>query len=518
MPRRCRTNIADSPSFESSGCDRRETGSTRAAEPEAGGANLSSQAGPAAWGPWLDRRDLLRIGSLSIAASALPTMLSSVAPTTAAEQRGRSKAQSVIFLWMAGGVTHIDSFDPKPNAPIEVRGTLETISTSLPGVQFCETIPELAKVADRLAVLRSFSHDSDDHLLSQVYTLSGRKVDRNRLFTEPNIGSMVSFLQGSRGSLPPYIAVPGITRPGPPPHNFFLPGWLGSHHSPYCLGGVPEQPDFTANPQLDDPPAQYEEDLVPKSLALDAALTRQRLDGRVQLRDQLDGALRTLENDQTLASVEAKYQKALRLLGTPAIRQAFELSEESAATRELYGRTKIGGRCLMARRLVEAGAQFVMVDYGYDPDYGNVWDNHNAPSQNHPPIQQMVKRGYHLAGMDRAFAALVGDLEQRGLLDSTLVVFITEFGRTPKINARGGRDHWGRCGSLFFAGGGTKAGQVIGESDATASRPITTPYSPSDVTATIYSALGIDHTGFVQDIFDRPRPILEDGRVIPEII
>jgi uncharacterized protein (DUF1501 family) len=171
----------------------------------------------------------------------------------------------------------------------------------------------------------------------------------------------------------------------------------------------------------------------------------------------------------------------------------------------------------MARRLVEAGARFVMVDYGYDPDYGNVWDNHNAEGQNHPPIQQMCRRGYHLAGMDKAFAALITDLKDRGLLDTTLVVFLTEFGRTPKINPRGGRDHWGACGSLFFTGGGTRVGQVIGASDNHAARPTTHPYSPADVAATIYACLGVKHTGFVYDIEHRPRAILEHGEPIPEL-
>jgi hypothetical protein len=242
-----------------------------------------------------------------------------------------------------------------------------------------------------------------------------------------------------------------------------------------------------------------------------------RLERRARLRDQFDQALRSLDKDQQLAGLEGKYQGALRMLMTPRIRSAFDLADEKPRIRETYGRTKLGGRCLMARRLVEAGARFVMVDYGYDPDYGNIWDNHNAVSQNHPPIQQMVKRGYHLAGMDRAFAALVDDLDDRGLLDSTLVVFVTEFGRTPKINPRGGRDHWGAAGSLFFTGGGVRTGQVIGKTDSQAASPTTRPYTPGDVTATIYTALGIDHRGWVDDIQGRPRQILEHGRAIPDL-
>jgi hypothetical protein len=419
---------------------------------------------------------------------------------------------------MAGGVTHIDSFDPKPQAPVEVRGTLSDIATNMPGVRFCETLPQLSRIADQLAVVRSFSHASNDHLVSQVSTLSGRRVNRTQLYSEPNIGSFFSHLHGPRNGLPGYIAVPGITRPGPPPYNFFVGGWLGSPHRPYALGGLPEEPDFTVGEKLDDPPAEVDEDLTPKSLTLTPEVPLQRLTRRLALRDQLDHALKRLEQLDDLAGLQTKHRDAARLLTTSDVRASFDLAAEDDRTRDLYGRTKIGGRCLMARRLVEAGARFVMVDYGYDPDYGNVWDNHNAVSQNHPPIQQMVKRGYHLAGMDRAFAALITDLRDRGLLESTLVVFLTEFGRTPQINARGGRDHWGQAGAIFFAGGGTTPGQVIGATDAHAAEPTTRPYSPSDLAATIYAACGIDHHQYVHDIQDRPRLILDEGEPIPEVI
>lgn len=458
------------------------------------------------------RRDVLRVGALSIAASAVPAELAAAATT------GKGKATSVIYLWMAGGVTHIDSFDPKPQAPVEIRGTLEDIATTLPGVRFCETLPNLAKIAEQLAVLRNYSHDSDDHLLSQVFTLSGRKVDATKLFTEPNIGSIVSHLQGPRGGLPGYIAVPGITRPGPPPHNLFVGGWLGSRYVPYALGGLPEQPDFAVGEKLFDPPAKVDEDLTPKSITLPNEVPVARLNSRVELRQNFDRALHTLEKLDALSGTDGQFDNALRMLSKPSIRSAFEVSQEPTAVRERFGRTKIGGRCLMARRLVEAGARFVMVDYGYDPDYGNIWDNHNAPVQNHPPIQQMVKRGYHLAGMDQAFAALISDLRERGLLDTTMVVFLTEFGRTPRINSNGGRDHWGKAGSLFFTGGGTKIGQVIGATDDHASRPTTHSYTPADVAATLYAALGIDHRKVIYDFQGRPRLILDDGQPIPEIL
>ena len=460
----------------------------------------------------LNRRDVLRVGSISIAASTLPSAFAQHAPASS-----RAKAKSVIYLWMGGGVTHIDSFDPKPHAPEEIRGTLSDIATSLSGVRFSEVMPNLAKIAHQLAVIRSFSHDSDDHLLSQVYTLSGRKVDRNGLFSEPNIGSLVAHLLGPRNGLPGYIAVPGITRPGPPPHDLFVGGWLGGQYKPYCLGGLPNPADFTVGEKLADPPPEATEDLRPRSLQLSPEVSLARLNRRANLRSSFDTALIKLESLDALTAAEGQYENAMRLLNSPQIRDAFDLSREDEKIRDAYRITKIGGRCLMARRLVEAGARFVMVDYGYDPDYGNLWDNHAVESQQQPHISEMCRRGYHLAGMDRAFAALINDLDDRKLLDSTLVAFLTEFGRTPRINKNGGRDHWGNAGSIFFTGGGTKVGQVIGQTDKHASSPVTHRYSPADVAATIYAALGIDSRQFVNDFQGRPRPVLDDGLPIAEL-
>lgn len=462
------------------------------------------------------RRDVLRVGSISISGGLLPAagIRNAVASRSGTPGDHPGRAQSVIFLWMGGGVTHIDSLDPKPEAPEEIRGTLRSIDTSLPGVQFCETCPNLARIATDLAVVRSFSHDSNDHLLSQVYTLSGRKVTRAQLFTEPNIGSFVSHLYGTRNGLPGYIAVPGITRPGPPPHNLFVGGWLGAQYAPFALGGQPEQPDFTVGEKDADPSPICDEDLKPRVLAMPGGVSVRRVDRRAGLREELELAVRESDSADALSALEGHYSNALRLLTSEGIRSAFDIGRESDNTRDAYGRTKIGGRCLMARRLVEAGARFVMVDYGYDPDYGNLWDNHNAPSQNFPHISETCKRGYHVAGMDRAFASLITDLKDRGLLESTLVVFLTEFGRTPKINANGGRDHWGACGSVFFTGAGTQTGQVIGASDQHAAYPTTRSYGPADLAASIYAAMGIDPDSRVLDLQNRPVPVLDHGACI----
>lgn len=462
---------------------------------------------PQAW----NRRQLLQVGTLTVAGSPM-------ALATAAQGGAAAKAQSVIVLMMMGGVTHIDSLDPKPDAPEEIRGTLAPIATRLPGVQFTEVMPRLASIADRLCVLRSYSHKSDDHFLSQAHALSGRVVTLAQIKTEPNVGSIVAQVQGPRANLPGYIAVPGHARPGPPPTKLFTGGWLGGAYDPFAVGGEPEIPDFTATPKLEDPSPQIEEQWLPPELRQLPELNVDRLTRRAQLRELLEQHLRSAEQREGYIAMDGHYRSAFELLASQRIRAAFDTTQEPSQLREVYGRTKIGGRCLLARRLVEAGARFVMVDYGYDHDYGNLWDNHNVPAQKFPHICEMAKRGYHLAGIDRAFAALVEDLEARGLLDSTLVVFHTEFGRTPKINKYGGRDHWGACGSLFFAGGGTQGGQVIGATDTHAAFPTTRGFTPSDVAATIYRALGIDYEQRIYDAQRRPHFILPDGDPIPGVL
>lgn len=460
----------------------------------------------------LSRRDALKVGSITVASSLLAASGIDAATSIGKEHPGRAK--SVVYLWMGGGVTHIDSLDPKPEAPEEIRGTLSAIDTALPGVYFSQTCPNLARIADDLAVVRSFSHDSNDHLLSQVYTLSGRKVNATQLFSEPNIGSIVSYLYGPRRGLPGYIAVPGGTRPGPPPHNLFVGGWLGGQYAPFAVGGQPEQPDFTVGKKELNPSPLANEDLAPKALAMPEGISVNRVGARSGLLTQLDQAVRRADVDGSLQAMDGHYSNAVDLLTSPGIRRAFDLAEEPNSTREEYGRTKIGGRCLQARRLVEAGARFVMVDYGYDPDYGNLWDIHNAPGQFFPHVSEMVQRGYNVAGIDKAFAALITDLKTRGLLDSTLVVFLTEFGRTPKINTNGGRDHWGACGSVFFTGAGVARGQIIGQSDKHAAYPVTRGFGPADIAASIYQAIGVDFDDRILDMQKRPMPILDHGQPI----
>ena len=459
---------------------------------------------PAAWRGLLSRRDLLRIGSLGIASTFLPH--------SDAAEKLHGTAKSVILLWMAGGVTHIDSFDPKPDAPVEVRGTLGSIQTALTGVRFGEVMTSCAKAAKLMAVVRSFTSGNDDHLHSQARGLSGRMVAPNQIATEPNIGSLVAHLLGPRGGLPGYIAVPGTTRPGPPPNNLFTGGWLGREYDPFPTGGKPKNEDFTAFVK-----EAAEEEFNQQALGLAADMNADRLRNRQSLREQLDASLRSLEKNSQTEAMRRQFGGAFEMLLAPSVRRAFELSREPAGVRECYGQTKIGQRCLLARRLVEAGARFVMVDYGYDPEYGNLWDNHNAPVQKHPKLCDMVKLPYHLAGTDRAFAALLTDLETRGMLNQTLVVFLTEFGRTPKFNKEGGRDHWGTSGSVFLAGGGVRGGQVIGSTDKRGAYLTSVPVTPADLAATIYTAIGLSPETLVRDKQDRPIALCPDGKVIPGI-
>jgi hypothetical protein len=466
-----------------------------------------SHHAPAAWQPLLSRRDLLRAGALGVSAALLPEPL-------AAASMNRPAAKSVILLWMAGGVTHIDSFDPKPDAPEQIRGTLTAIDTTVPGVRFSEVMPCLARQAHRLAVVRSYAHGNNDHFLSQAWALSGRKVvTMADILREPNVGAFVSKLLGPRAGFPGYVAVPGTTRPGPPPTNLFVGGWLGREHAPFLSAGAPRNEDFTARVA-----EASEDEFNQQALRPPPGVDGGRLDGRRSLRARLEASLRAAEAGGQAEALARQYHGAFAMLTAPAVRRAFELEREPEPARARYGRTKIGQRCLLARRLVEAGARFVMVDYGYDPEFGNLWDNHCAPVQNQPHISEMAKRPYHLAGMDRAFAALLDDLAVRGLLDETLVVFLTEFGRTPQINKDGGRDHWGDAGSVFFAGAGTRGGQVIGATDKRAAAVTTRRHTPGDVAATIYHALGIDPQAVVHDRQGRPVVVLPEGEPIPGVL
>ena len=451
------------------------------------------------------RRDLLRIAGVSLAASAaelfgIRQKASAATPAeNNLEKRSGATADSVLFLWLPGGVTHHESFDPKPEAPTEIRGDIQAIPTNIPGVRFAEVLPSLAQHMDKIALVRSYAAGTNDHFDGQAYALSGRNILPNGILSEPNFGSVISHQLGPTGDLPAYIAVPGVTQPGPPNTNLFVPAWLGQKYGPFCTQGEPWKPDSKV-----------------QDLTLLEGVTNNRFESRRTLRDQLEGDLRKVDARDHYQDLEDLYGKAVQLLTSRKIREAFDVHAESNAAKDKYGRTKLGQRCLLARRLIDAGARFVMVDYGYDwGEYNNLWDNHCAPGQNQPHMWKMCKVPFHLPAVDRAYAALLDDLATSGRLNRTLVVYLTEFGRTPKINSNGGRDHWGYSGSIFYAGGGVRGGQVLGATDKEGGFCTTRTYSPADAVATVYQAVGVDPHSMIVNRENRPIAIQTAGEPIP---
>lgn len=443
------------------------------------------------------RRNFLRIGGVTVAAAAWE--LFGHRGQAIAKPELPATADSVLFLWLPGGVTHHESFDPKPDAPYEIHGDIQAINTNVPGVRFAEVMPHLARHMDKMAVVRSFASGTPDHFDAQAYALSGRNFLPNGILSEPNFGSVIAHQLGATGGLPAYVAVPGTTAPGPPNTNLFVSAWLGQKYAPFCTQGEPRTPDFQVN-----------------DLSFADQVTRQRFDERKNLRSQLDQKLAAHDRSGGLEDLEQLYGRAVELLTAPHVRQAFDIKAESVATRERYGMSKIGQRCLLARRLIDAGTRFAMVDYGYDwGGYNNLWDNHCAPVQNQPHMWKMCKEPYHLPAVDKAFAALLEDLAESGRLERTLVVYLTEFGRTPTINKEGGRDHWGHSGSIFYAGGGVKGGQVLGATDKVGGYSVGRTFSPADAVATVYQAVGIDPDTMIMNRENRPVAIQPTGQPIP---
>lgn len=396
------------------------------------------------------------------------------------------RAKSCILLFLEGGPSHIDMWDLKPLAPAEIRGPFQPISTCVPGTQISEILPRCAQVADRLAILRSHSHGDNGHQTGRHWVMTGyppdfadgqaKGVPFNELY--PSVGSIVSRELGPRGAVPPYIEMPNPLGPGGP-------GFYGARYAPFTIETDPVQPDF----QVRD---------LSVAQGIDArrfALRQQLLQGAESLR-----AGKLAGRAETMATY---YEKALELVTSPEARQAFDLQSESDTVRARYGYTSIGQCALLARRLVQAGCRFVGIDHGS-------WDTHVDNFTGHekalvPPT-------------DQALSALVTDLDERGMLDETLVVMLGEMGRTPKINGNAGRDHWSQCQTVVFAGGGTQRGVVIGQSDRTASYPTTHPYGIHDLLRTIFHLMGVDADKVYTTPLGRPVPIVKGGELIEELI
>jgi uncharacterized protein (DUF1501 family) len=432
------------------------------------------------------RRGFLKVGSLGLAGLTLPQVLAQ-RHAQAAEQRTDT---AVILFWMTGGPSHIDTYDMKPASPAEVRGPFRPIATSLPGFSVCDLLPRHTAIADRLAIIRSFTHnysvhDDAQHLVQTGYPLLNA---RQRGQQNPAQGAVVSAVRGSNAEgMPPYVCVPEDYRT----HMGFYQAaaYLGSRHNAVNSGGDPSWGNYK-----------------PPEFTLPKEMTMARLQERRRLLSQFDQLVRRAEQEEAFASMDVVQQQAFDLVTGSRARDAFDLSREADATRERYGRHAYGQSALMARRLVEAGVAFVTINlYEKDVDW---WDDHYTIEKN------LRKR---LPLYDQALCTLIEDLRERGLAERVLVVACGEFGRSPVIDKGAGRGHWPRAMSALLSGGGIRAGQIIGATTANGGEPADRALVPGDLLASIYRVLGIDHELKIPDRQNRPMRVSEEGEPIAEL-
>jgi hypothetical protein len=450
----------------------------------------------------LHRRDaMIRLGQLGLGSLSLPGLLQA---QTATPRRARARSCILLYLW--GGPSQPDMWDMKPGTPIGIRSMFQPIRTVTPGFDICDQMPLLARQTDKIAIIRSMTHPSTVHEASVFHTLTGkqnptlispRNVRRRTDF--PNVASVVSALSPT-GALPTSVTIPrpighdGVTYAGT------YAGWLGPRHDPMELR---EAPNSSAPPS--------------HPLTLPPDIDATRLVARRGLLDLLETEDRVLQEQPATLALGGFHEQAYRMLASAQARRAFNLELESPRMRDRYGRNEYGESFLLARRLVEAGVRLVTVVWMYFMSNGriaNVWDTHGGtPGLGNADGFAMLRANYCLPPLDRAYAALLEDLAERGLLDETLVVTMGEFGRTPRLNPTQGREHWGPCYSALLAGGGVRGGQVYGASDATGAYPRDNPVSPEDLLATIYDALGIAGDAEVHDREGRPVRVC-DGRPV----
>lgn len=447
----------------------------------------------------LTRRRLLQIGGAGLLGSLLPDLLA------ASEHRRNARARAVIFLHQFGGPSHVDMFDMKPAAPAEVRGQYRPIASSAAGIQVCDQLPRTARIMDKVTLVRSVRHEMRNHNSAGYYSLTGfapptddqRLRDSRDLF--PAYGSVVDRFAPAVAGTPTFVSYPYVIADGsitPGQHASFL----GQQNDPFFLTQDPNADDFR----------------LPE-LSLPENVNMQRLEQRREVMHLIDSSARLLDYSARARGIDAYYQRALTMVTSPTFRRAFDLSSEPTSVRDRYGRTTYGQGCLLARRLVEAGVRFVTVYFsasiGGQSFTSGGWDTHGF---NNNPMYPVLDR-YLLPITDHTLPTLLTDLDERGLLDETLVVWAGEFGRSPRINSMAGRDHWPLCYTVLLAGGGVKRGHVHGSSDRLGGYPASDAVRPEDISATMFHLLGIDPHGEVRDPLNRPLPI-STGSVIQEII
>jgi hypothetical protein len=430
------------------------------------------------------RRDALRVGSAALFGSALglPQLLH------AEEDAKGHKDVSLIFVFLHGGLSTIDTLDMKPDAPPEFRGEFNPVKTKVPGMDMCDLLPKLGQQADKVSLVRSFRHHNSDHgpadhyILTGYFPTAGFNPNLTPNNQRPAVGSVVSRTLGPKGSVPAYVALPKM-------HPSGGPAYLGAAHSPFVIDADPSAPKFSV-PDLVPPPV----------------IAADRLDDRKKLLETVDRFHREAEGraNKSAEAIGTFRDKAFDLMTSQAAKQAFDIHAEPAKLRDEYGRNTLGQSCLMARRLVEGGVRCVTIDHSnYDTHDGNFATLKNSL----------------LPMFDSGISTLFRDLQDRGLLDSTLVVVTGEFGRTPRINKNAGRDHWGPSFTVLMGGGGVKGGRVVGKSDARAERPASdNPYGPEDLFATTYHLLGIDPKSEFHAADGRPFALVNNGKVMNELM
>ncbi|MEX0937753.1 MAG: DUF1501 domain-containing protein [Pirellulales bacterium] len=432
----------------------------------------------------VSRRDCLQLGLGTLLGGGLVGALRARGVRAEAVSTPSSQADACILIWMDGGPTHYETFDPKPEAPAEIRGSYRPISTKLPGVQFSQHMTKLAGIADKLAIIRSIRHNQGNHGAGNHYMMTGAPpripVGCGAFVSfHPSLGSVTAYEKKAPAGLPAYFSMPSMSRSGGP--NF-----LGAKFAPFVVADNPNSKNFRV-----------------RDVALPRGLTGDRFSGRRDLRESVDRMLRI--NDEAagdpVVALDDFYQQGYQLITSPSAQAAFDIHRESEEVRNHYGRHTFGQRALLARRLVEAGVPFITLNEGG-------WDHHvdifNGLEKKLPPFEATI-------------AALIEDLDSRGMLERTLVVALGEFGRTPKINKDGGRDHWSNAMSVMMAGGGTPPGQVIGATDPRGYSAVERVLSPENFVSTIYTKLGINPDKMYYTPEGRPIHLVSDPTPIAEL-
>ncbi len=446
----------------------------------------------------LDRRGFLRVGTAGVFGATLPNILNADATVAATKGNGFGRAKSVLFVLLSGGPSQLDTLDPKPNAPAEVRGEFSAIQTAVPGISVCEHLPKLAQQMQHWALVRTLAHREHNHLLATHVALTGRPTplprggsDLDRVETRndfPNFAAALDFVRPRQDGIPTGVSLPNYLIEGPLTWPGQHAGFLGAKHDPWQIQGDPNDDNFRM-----------------QALAMREGVTQHRLQTRRQLLDSLNQD-RTPMTNAASTSLREQQSIAFDLLTSGKMVEAFEVNRESDATRERYGRNKFGQSLLLSRRMVQAGVPFVQATMGIV----QTWDTH---VDNWGKLKNTL-----LPQLDQGLAALMDDLSTSGLLDQTLVVVMGEFGRTPKVSTLPGqtipgRDHWAHAYSGLFAGAGVVGGQVIGQTDDQAAYPVSRSWSPADVCSTVFSSLGVPHDVTITDPLNRPHH-LSNGTVI----